>query len=104
MTRIPLAVADDWSTAAVAGDVDRVASFYAKDGIAYPPGAPMAVGSAATRKVWADAFFDPTYQISWKTTSADVVKDTGWTVGTFQDSSKGPDGTWKAVHDMWNYD
>jgi len=54
---------------------------------------------------------------------AGVVKDTGWTVGTFQDSSKGSDGKtvagkgkyvtvwrkgadgkWKAIHDIWNYD
>src|ERR1700693_4684987 len=67
-----VAVDDDWSNAAVAKDVDRVASFYAADGVAFPPDEPIAVGSAATRKVWANAFADPTYQISWKTTSAGV--------------------------------
>jgi ketosteroid isomerase-like protein len=118
-----IAVDDDWSKAAVARDVDRVAAFYAVDGIAFPPGEPVAVGSAATRKVWANYFADPSYQISWKTTSAEVVQDMGWTAGTFQDSSKGSDGKtvtksgkyvcvwrrdaghkWKAIRDMWNYD
>jgi len=118
-----IALDADWSNAAVARDVDRVASFYATDGVAFPPDEPIAVGKAATRKVWADSFADPTYQISWKTTSAGVVKDLGWTCGTFQDSSKGSDGKtvarngkyvtvwckgadgkWKAIRDIWNYD
>ena len=118
-----IAVDDEWSTAAVAKDVDRVASFYATDAVAFPPDEPIAVGSVATRKVWANYFADPTYQISWKTSSAEVVKDLGWTAGTFQDSSKGSDGKtvakngkyvcvwrkgadgkWKAIRDIWNYD
>lgn len=118
-----IALDADWSNAAVARDVDRVASFYATDGVAFPPDEPIAVGKAATRKVWADSFADPTYQISWKTTSAGVVKDLGWTTGTFRDSSKGSDGKtvskngkyvtvwrqgadgkWKAIRDIWNYD
>lgn len=118
-----IAVDDDWSNAAVAKDVDRVASFYAQDAIVFPPDEPIAVGNVAARKVWASYFADPSYQISWKTTSAEVVKDTGWTAGTFQDSSKGSDGKtvakngkyvcvwrkradgkWKAIRDIWNYD
>ncbi|MBI3768533.1 MAG: DUF4440 domain-containing protein [Deltaproteobacteria bacterium] len=118
-----IAVDDDWSNAAVAKDVDRVASFYAQDAVAFPPDEPIAVGNVAARKVWANYFADPSYQISWKTTSAGVVKDTGWTAGTFQDSSKGSDGKtvakngkyvcvwrkgadgkWKAIRDIWNYD
>jgi ketosteroid isomerase-like protein len=122
-TKELIAIDDDWSNAAVAKDVDRVASFYAKDAVAFPPDEPIAVGWAAARKVWANYFADPTYQISWKTASAGVVKDTGWTAGTFQDSSKGSDGKtvakngkyvcvwrkgadgkWKAIRDIWNYD
>jgi ketosteroid isomerase-like protein len=118
-----IAIDDEWSKAAVAKDVDRVASFYAQDAVVFPPDEPIAVGHAAARKVWANAFADPSYQISWKTTSAGVAKDTGWTAGTFQDSSKGSDGKtvakngkyvcvwrkgadgkWKAIRDIWNYD
>ena len=118
-----IAVDNEWSNAAVAKNVDGVASFYANDGVAYPPNEPIAVGRAAARKVWASYFADPTFEISWKTTSAGVEKDTGWTVGTYRDSFKGPDGKtivekgkyltvwrksadgkWKAIHDMWNAD
>ena len=118
-----MAVDSDWSKAAVARNVDAVASFYAEDGVAYPPNEPIAIGRAAARKVWAAYFADPTFQISWKTTSAEVTNRTGWTVGTYQDSykssdgrtimengkyvtvwRKGADGTWKAIHDIWNGD
>ena len=114
---------DDWSAAAAAKDAKRVASFYADDAIAYPPNEPMAVGKAGAEKVWAAYFADPTYNISWKTTHSEVTGALGYTAGTYEDSFKGPDGktisgkgkyvcvwkkqsdgTWKAVHDMWNTD
>jgi ketosteroid isomerase-like protein len=114
---------DDWSAAAATRDAKRVASFYAEDAIAYPPNEPMAIGKAAAERVWAAYFADSTYRISWKTTHADVTGALGYTTGTYEDSYKGPDGkavnskgkyvcvwrkqsdgTWKAVHDMWNSD
>ena len=116
---------DDWSKAAATRDVDRVASFYAEDAVAYPPSEPIAKGRPAAKKVWAAYFADPTFAISWKTVHAEVSAsgDLGYTVGTFEDSSKGPDGnvvngkgkyvciwrkqkdgSWKAIHDTWNYD
>jgi ketosteroid isomerase-like protein len=116
---------DDWSKAAGARDVERVASFYAEDTVAYPPNEPVAVGRAAAKKVWAASFADPTFSISWKTTHSEVSRsgELGFTSGTFEDSFKGPDGkmvnekgkylcvwrlqkdgTWKATHDMWNTD
>jgi len=114
---------DDWSAAAATKDAKRVASFYADDAIAYPPNEPMAVGKAGAEKVWAAYFADPTYNISWKTTHSEVNGTLGFTAGTYEDSFKGSDGktvsgkgkylciwkkqsdgTWKAVHDMWNTD
>lgn len=116
---------DDWSKAAATKDADRVASFYADDAIAYPPNEPVAVGRAAAKKVWAAYFADQTFSISWKTTHAEASKggDVGFTAGTYEGSFKGPDGklvnekgkylcvwkkqkdgTWKAVHDIWNSD
>jgi len=116
---------DDWSTAAVARDVEKVASYYAADAIAYPPNAPKAVGQPAAREVWAAGFADPTFSVSWKTEHAGVSRsgDIGFTAGTYEDSFRGPDGmmvtekgkylclwakqadgTWKAIHDMWNTD
>jgi ketosteroid isomerase-like protein len=116
---------DDWSKAAAARDVNKVASFYADDAIAYPPNEPAANGREAAKKVWAAYFAEPTFNISWKTTHAEVAKsgDLGFTSGTYEDSFKGPDGkmvsekgkyvcmwkkqkdgTWKAIHDIWNSD
>lgn len=116
---------DDWSKAAATKDADRVASFYAEDAIAYPPNEPAAIGRAAAKKVWAGYFADPTFTISWKTVHAGVSKsgDLGYTAGTYEDSYKGPDGkliaekgkyvctwqkqkdgSWKAIHDIWNSD
>lgn len=116
---------DDWSAAAGKKDVDLVASFYAEDAVAYPPGEPMAVGKAAAKKVWAAYFAEPSFEISWKTLHAEVAKsgDLGFTSGPYKSSWTGEDGkkveekgkylcnwklqkdgTWKAVHDMWNTD
>ena len=116
---------DDWSRAAVAKDVDRVVSFYSEDAIAYPPQEPAAIGQPAIKKVWAAYFADNSFTISWKTVHVEVAKsgDLGYTTGTYEDSFRGPDGklvsekgkymctwkkqkdgTWKAIHDMWNSD
>jgi ketosteroid isomerase-like protein len=114
---------DDWSKAAVAKDIERVASFYAEDAIAYPPNAPMAAGKAAAKKIWASYFSDPSFAISWKTDHAEIAGDLGYTSGTYENSFKGPDGKtvqakgkyvvvwrkqkdggWKAIHDIWNAD
>jgi ketosteroid isomerase-like protein len=116
---------DDWSKAAATRNVDAVASFYAADAIAYPPNAPAAIGQPAAKEIWASYFADSTFSISWKTDHAGVSRsgDLGFTAGTYEDSFKGPDGapvtekgkyvcvwakqadgTWKAVHDIWNSD
>lgn len=115
----------DWSKAAVAKDIERVASFYAQDAVAYPPNEPVSIGHSAAKEVWAGYFADPTFTISWKTTHAEVAKsaEIGFTSGTYESTFKGPDGkptqeigkyvciwakqkdgSWKAVHDIWNSD
>ena len=116
---------DDWSKAAATRNADNVASFYAADAIAYPPNEPIAIGQPAAKKVWASYFADSTFSISWKTDHAGVSKsgDLGFTAGTYEASFRGPDGTlvtekgkyvctwvkqtdgtWKAIHDIWNTD
>ena len=116
---------DDWSAAAASRNADLVASFYAADAIAYPPGEPVAMGRSAAKDVWAAYFADPSFTISWKTLHAEVAKsgDLGFTAGSYEASFKGPDGAqidekgkylctwklqsdgaWKATHDMWNAD
>lgn len=113
---------DEWSKAAATRDADKVASYYAEDGIAYPPSAPVAMGKAAAKSVWASYFAEPSFAISWKTTHAEVNGNLGFTSGTYEASWKGADGNtatekgkylcvwkkekgaWKAIHDMWNTD
>ncbi len=116
---------DDWSKAAATRDAEKVASFYADDAIAYPPNEPVSVGRAAAKKVWAAYFADKTFKISWKTVHAGAARsgELGFTAGTYEDSFQGPDGklvtekgkyvctwkkqkdgSWKAIHDIWNTD
>ncbi len=118
-------VDEDWSKVAASKDVDKVVAFYTDDAIAYPPNEPVAIGRAAVKKVWAAYLALPDFAISWKTAHAEVASsgDVGLTAGSYELSFKGPDGkpvaekgkylctwkkqkdgTWKAVHDMWNSD
>lgn len=116
---------DEWARAAAAKDIERIASYYADDAIAYPPNEPAAVGRDAARKVWATMLSVPGFTISWKTTHAGMATsgDLGFTAGTYEAASqgadgkkvtasgkyvctwrKGSDGSWKAIHDIWNAD
>lgn len=116
---------DEWSKAAATRDAVKIAAFYAEDGNAFPPGAPLASGRAAAQQVWAAALADPSSFISWKTTRAEVAAsgDLGYTIGTYEAGANGPDGkpvkeqgkylcvwrkqkdgSWKAIQDMWNAD
>lgn len=116
---------DQWSKSAATRNADTLASYYAPDAIAYPPNEPAAIGQEAAKKVWASYFVDSTFSISWQTDHAGVAKsgDLGFTAGSYEDSFQGsdgkmvnekgkyvcvwakqPDGTWKAIHDIWNAD
>lgn len=116
---------DEWSKAAATKSAEAVAAYYAADAIAYPPNEPMVSGREAAKAVWAAYFADSTFSISWKTDHSGASKsgELGFTAGTYEDSFRGPDGamvnekgkyvciwakqadgTWKAVHDIWNTD
>jgi ketosteroid isomerase-like protein len=116
---------DEWSKSAATKNADTVGSYYATDAIAYPPNEPAVVGRDAATRVWATYFADSTFTISWKTEHAGGSKggDLGYTAGTYEDSYRGADstmvhekgkyvciwarqadGSWKAVHDIWNSD
>jgi ketosteroid isomerase-like protein len=117
---------DEWSKSAATKDAHKVASYYAETALAYPPNAVLASGRDAAEKVWASYFAAaPDFKISWKTTHAEMAKsgDMGYTTGTYEDSytgadgktvnekgkyvcvwAKQKDGSWKAVHDIWNSD
>ncbi|MDI1319801.1 MAG: DUF4440 domain-containing protein [bacterium] len=114
---------DAWSASAGKKDLDLLVSFYAEDATVYPPNDKVASGRAAIRAVWA-GITDPNYALSWKATNAGVSgSELGFTSGTFVETVKGADGkattatgkflcvwkrqkdgSWKAIHDMWNYD
>jgi ketosteroid isomerase-like protein len=125
MARALTQLDDAWSKAAATRNADSVGSFYAADAIAYPPNEPVAVGQAAATRVWASAFADSSFAISWKTDHASVSRsgDLGFTAGTSEDSftradgtrvtergkyvctwKRQADGTWKASRDIWNTD
>ena len=116
---------DDWSKMGAKRDLEGVISFYAEDAVVCPPNEPVAIGREAAKKVWAPLLADPSASISWKSNRSEVSKsgDIGFTAGTYEISSKGPDGkptlekgkylcvwklqkdgSWKATHDMWNSD
>ena len=114
------AIDQEWSKAAAAGDAEKVASFYADDAVVYPPNTPMLSDHAAIKQAWAQMLADPKAKLSWKTENASVDHNMGFTSGPYQVTgadgavvergkylcvwSKGKDGKWKAVHDMWNTD
>jgi len=116
---------EEWSKAAAAKDIEKIVSYYADDAVAYPPNEPVATGKAAAKKAWAAILALPDVSISWKTTHAEAAAsgDLGFTSGASEVSVKGPDGkpvsqkgkyvciwgkqkdgSWKAIHDIWNSD
>lgn len=117
------ALDDEWSKTAATHDGSKVAAYYADDAVVYPPNAPVANGKAAATKLWSDFLKDPSTKLSWTTTHAEVQGNFGYTSGTYEASFNGPDGrptheagkylcvwkkqadgSWKAIHDMWNAD
>ncbi|MFM2289296.1 MAG: hypothetical protein RL684_2439 [Pseudomonadota bacterium] len=119
------ALNDKWAADTTSKDADRVAAYYAENALLYPPGGALVRGRAAARKVWADMLALPQFQITWKTQHSYVSKsgELGYTSGNFQNAfkdkdgklvkesgkflcvwEKQADGSWKAVHDMWNSD
>ena len=116
-------VDEAWSAAAGKRDADLVASFYAEDGLAYPPNQPLVKGRAACKKLWEGMFSDASVKISWKSLKSEVVGELGYTTAAYEVSFNTPegkpgkevgkcvciwkkqkDGSWKAIHDIWNAD
>jgi ketosteroid isomerase-like protein len=118
--RVLASLDDDWSKAASTRDIERVVSFYAEDAVVYPPNEKIVTGKSAMKEAWERMLADPKAKLTWKTNTAGVDHNTGFTAGTYQVLSpegavletgkylcvwrKGSDGRWKAIHDMWNSD
>jgi len=119
------AASQEWSKAASSKDLEKAVSFYADDATYNPPGAPLAAGKDAIRKVWANVVAIPGGNLRWITSkvevarSGDLAYDTGAYTLTKNDASGKPvtatgkyvvvwkkqvDGKWKVIQDIDNPD
>jgi uncharacterized protein (TIGR02246 family) len=119
------AASQEWSNAASSRDLEKAVSFYADDATYNPPGAPLAAGKDAIRKVWANVVAIPGGNLRWVTSkvevarSGDLAYDTGAYTLTKNDASGKPvtaagkyvvvwkkqaDGKWKVIQDIDNPD
>jgi len=119
------AASQEWSNAASSRDLEKTVSFYADDATYNPPGAPLAVGKEAIRKVWTNVMAIPGGNLRWASVkveaarSGDLGYDTGAYTLTKNDASgkavttkgkyvvvwkKQADGKWKVIEDIDNPD
>jgi uncharacterized protein (TIGR02246 family) len=119
------AASKEWSNAASSRNLEKAVSFYADDATYNPPGAPLAAGKDAIRKVWTNIVAIPGGNLRWETTkvevarSGDLAYDTGAYTLTKNDASgnavttkgkyvvvwkKQADGNWKVIQDIDNPD
>lgn len=112
-----------WSKAASVKDVPSFLSFYAPDATVMLPNEPAIQGTDAIRAVIAPMMQDPNFALSFTTAKVEVSGILGYTEGgislrtTGRDSKplsdtgkylrvwkKQPDGSWKAIEDIFNSD
>ena len=112
-----------FSKVAAAKDLERALAFYADEASMLPPHAPIATGKEAIRAVWSQLLANPGFAVSWQPTKVEASRggDLGYTMGTYELTlhdpqgkpvsdrgkyvevwKKQPDGTWKAVADIFN--
>ena len=89
----------EWS--ASAKDIDKFTSYYAPDASVYPPGKPLATGSAAIREFFTKMSSAPGFSLEFGPTKADVAAsgDVGYTTGTHQATMRGTtekEGMWRS--------
>ena len=117
----------EWSqtTKDMSKSLDRFMSYYAPGASLYPPGMPIATGSAAIRAALTPMAQLPGFALQWSPTKADMSAsgDLGYTAGTFalttNDATGKPvveqgkyievwkkqsDGEWKVIEDIFNPD
>jgi ketosteroid isomerase-like protein/quercetin dioxygenase-like cupin family protein len=101
-------------------DTDKFLSYFASDATVYPPGMPMATGSAQVRETITKMMSAPGFALTFAPTKAVVSAsgDVGYTAGTYDASMGGvaekgkyitvwkkqADGSWKATDDIFNAD
>jgi len=118
-----LEVDQQWSQST--NDVDKFLSYYAPDAAVYPPGMPIAQGTAPIREAFTKMRSMPGFSLQWKPTGATVsgAGDLGYTTGTYRMTINDPTGTpipergkyvavwkkqpggqWKVAEDIFNAD
>jgi uncharacterized protein (TIGR02246 family) len=113
----------EWASAAQAGDIDRVITFYATDGSVVWPDKPVGRGHAAIRTQWEEAYKEaPDLYVDFKPTHIEVASGgemaVDYGIVYFKRDAKPDDpanvakylvvwkrehGHWKVLYDSWNY-
>lgn len=83
-----------WAAAAAAGDIEKLVSYWADDAVNFVPGAPVARGKKALRKLVVRNRGRAGFSIMWEPTRSVVSKsrDLGYTFGPFQLSANDVQG------------
>jgi uncharacterized protein (TIGR02246 family) len=83
-----------WLAAVDTRDADRIAAFYADDGVFLVPNAPAANGRGQVRGVWTQLLSAPNLSLTWTPNSVEVSQagDLASEVGTYQLGMDGPAG------------
>jgi uncharacterized protein (TIGR02246 family) len=114
------------STASAGKDLDKFLAFYDPDASVFMPDAPVVTGLPAIKAALQGALSDPSFSIDIQTAKVEVSRagDYGYAQGTFVQKAtnpktkkaetqngkwvtvfkKEPDGSWKAVSDIFNFD
>jgi ketosteroid isomerase-like protein len=115
----------EWSQAAQAKDLTKCVSYYAEDAQVFPPGGPLVTGADAIRATWGGLLSAPGPGLSFSSTKAEASRggDLAYESGVYEFTTldkhghpniekgkyvvvwkKQPDGSWKAIADIWNAD
>lgn len=83
-----------WAAAAAAGDIERLASYWADDATNYFPGAPVARGRREIGELVRRNRSQPGFSLSWDPQEAVVARsgELGYTSGTFALTVENPAG------------
>ena len=117
------AASADWSKAAQAKDLDKATSYYADDAVFFVENGAMVKGKDAIKMAWKPELATPGPGMTFDTTYVEVARsgDLAYEYGTYDEKTevkkgkvkdekgkyvvvwkKQPDGSWKAVADIYN--
>lgn len=83
----------EWVKAASAKNAEQFVSYYADDGSLLVPGAPIATGRAAIRRIMAGSMALPGFALTFAPTTVDVAGDCAYELGEYALSTNDKSGT-----------